>query len=132
MNRKFSMMKSIVIAAALVAGVSGLARADDSSMNMWTGDSYRYFNGGKNFPYGKPVLDNAPSTYSATPPKNALTYKQTHFPYANLGISDAVSDAPSTYRPSYPEDALTYKQTHFPFANLGVADASASSKAPAR
>jgi hypothetical protein len=129
MNRKFSMMKSIMIAAALVASVSGLARADDSgSMNMWTGDSYRYFNGGQNFPYGKPVLDNAPSTYRATPPKDALTYEQTHFPYANLGVSDA----PSTNRPSYPEDALTYKQTHFPFANLGVSDASASSKSPAR
>ena len=57
MNSKVSMMKSIVVAVALVAGVSGLARADDSSMNPFTGDSYAYFNGG----YDRPQIANATS-----------------------------------------------------------------------
>ena len=55
MNSKVSMMKSIVVAVALVAGVLGLARADDSSMNPFTGDSYAYFNGG----YDRPQIANA-------------------------------------------------------------------------
>ena len=46
MNSKVSIMKSMVVAVALVAGVSGIARADDSSMNPFTGDSYAYFNRG--------------------------------------------------------------------------------------
>jgi len=112
MNRKFSMMKSIMLVAALAAGVSGLARADDSSMNMWTGDSYAYFNGGQNFPLGKPVLDNAPSTWRPSPQQDALSFQQRHFPFALV-----VDNAPSTYRPGYPQDALTYQQQHFPFVN---------------
>ena len=31
MNRKFSMLKSMAVTLALVAGVSGIARADDNS-----------------------------------------------------------------------------------------------------
>src|ERR1700680_3618766 len=55
MNSKVSMMKSMVVAVALAAGVSGIARADDSSMNPFTGDSYAYFNNG-DLPRGdKPV-----------------------------------------------------------------------------
>ena len=54
MNSKVSMMKSMVVAVALAAGVSGIARADDSSMNRFGGDSYAYFN------MDKPVVNNAP------------------------------------------------------------------------
>ena len=46
MKSKSSMLKVMVVAAALAAGVSGIARADDSSMSPFTGDSYAYFNGG--------------------------------------------------------------------------------------
>lgn len=44
MNSKFSLVKSIAIAAALVAGVSGMARADDNDMTRLGGSSYAYFN----------------------------------------------------------------------------------------
>ena len=44
MSSKLSIVKSIVVSAALAAGVSGMARADDSSMNPFNGDSYAYFN----------------------------------------------------------------------------------------
>jgi hypothetical protein len=72
MNRKVSMMKSMVVAAALMAGVSGLAHADDSSMNRFTGASYAYFNGGQS---GKPVFDNAPSAWRQSRP-NGLPENQ--------------------------------------------------------
>jgi hypothetical protein len=113
MNRKLSTMKSIMLTAALAAGISGLARADDSSMNLFTGDSYAYFNGGKNFPYGKPVLDNVPSTYRPTPPQHALEFQQQHFPYVNAINSNAPSTAGAVFHPHdelpsvYGEPAVT-------------------------
>jgi hypothetical protein len=82
MSRKqYSLGKQLVLAAALALGTSGIALADDSGMNPFTGDSYAYFNGGQNFPYGKPVLDDAPSTYRPSYPQDALTYQQQHFPF---------------------------------------------------
>ena len=113
MSRKqYSLGNQLIVAAALALGTSSVALADDSSMNIWTGDSYAYFNGGQNFPLGKPVLDNAPSTWRPSPPQDALSFQQHHFPFALV-----VDNAPSTFRPSYPQDALTYQQQHFPFVN---------------
>ena len=113
MSRKqYSLGNQLIVAAALALGTSSVALADDSSMNIWTGDSYAYFNGGQNFPLGKPVFDNAPSTWRPSPPQDALSFQQRHFPFALV-----VDNAPSTYRPGYPQDALTYQQQHFPFVN---------------
>jgi len=42
MKSKLSMLKSIAVVAALVAGVSGVARADND-MNPFNGESYEYF-----------------------------------------------------------------------------------------
>jgi hypothetical protein len=55
MSSRISIIKGIVLVAVLAAGVSGMARADDSSMNPFTGDSYAYFNGG----YDRPQIANA-------------------------------------------------------------------------
>jgi hypothetical protein len=44
MNSKFSIVKSLMVAAALAAGASGMARADDSSMSRFGGESYADFN----------------------------------------------------------------------------------------
>ena len=60
MNTKFSIVKSVAVAAALAAGVSGIARADDSSMSRFGGDSYAHFNNG--------AVDNAPSTWRQSNP----------------------------------------------------------------
>jgi hypothetical protein len=38
----------------------GMARADDSSMNPFIGDSYAYFNGGNLPKIGNPVYDQFP------------------------------------------------------------------------
>src|SRR6059036_1936038 len=65
---KVSMMKSLVVAVVLAAGVSGVARADDNSMNPYTGDSYAYFNGGNLPRGGNPVIAKAPSTFRETNP----------------------------------------------------------------
>lgn len=47
MNRTNLSIRRHLVAAVLAAGglaASGAALADDSSMSMWTGDSYAYFN----------------------------------------------------------------------------------------
>ena len=67
MNSKVSMIKSMVVAVALAAGVSGLARADDSSMSRFGGDSYAYFNNG--------VVDKAPSAWRQANP-NGVSEQQ--------------------------------------------------------
>jgi hypothetical protein len=66
MNSK--LMNSIVVVAALVAGFSGMARADDSSMNPFIGDSYAYFNGGNLPKIGNPVFDNSASSWRQSHP----------------------------------------------------------------
>ena len=59
-----TLMKRVALAATLVVGASGVALADDSSMNPFTGESYAYFNGG----YDRPAIanssvDSAPSAW---------------------------------------------------------------------
>jgi len=68
MNSKFSIVKSIAVAAALAAGASGMARADDNSMNPFTGESYAYFNGCNLGQNCKPAFDTAPSAWRRAAP----------------------------------------------------------------
>ena len=68
MNSKLSIVKSTVVATALAAGVSGIARADGSSMNPFIGDSYADFNGGNLPQAGRPVFDQAPSEWRRSNP----------------------------------------------------------------
>jgi hypothetical protein len=64
MSRKpYSLSKQLVVAATLALGTSGVALADDSSMNPFTGDSYKYFNGGLG-QVNRPVVSNAPAAPS--------------------------------------------------------------------
>ena len=69
MNSKASMVKSTVAAVALAAGISGIAHADDSSMNPFIGDSYAYFNGGNlGHPTNPPVFAKRPSAWRQANP----------------------------------------------------------------
>jgi hypothetical protein len=69
-------MRGIAVAVALAAGLSGIARADDSSTNPFTGDSYAAFNGGNLGHITKPsILVNAPSSWRQANP-NGLSYRQ--------------------------------------------------------
>ena len=64
-----TLIKRVVLAAGLVVGASGVARADDSSMNPFTGDSYANFNGGYDRPaIVNPGFDNARSAWQQDNP----------------------------------------------------------------
>jgi len=104
MNRKVSMLKSMVVAVALVAGASGIARADDSSMNPFTGDSYAYFNRG-DLPRGdKPVFDKTPSAWRQANP-NGLSEGQ-----LEAASSEALSN--DFQRPTFDKGPSTWRQSH--------------------
>src|SRR6266480_4253146 len=75
MKSKFSIVKSVVVSAAFVAGVSSTALADDSSVN----------------PYGtSPAVDNAPSAWRQSH-ANGLAFSQ----FAAMG-SEAIAARPSS------------------------------------
>ena len=82
MSRKpYSLSKQLVVVTALALGASSLALADDSSMNPFTGDSYKYFNGGHTLGqtarFNGPVFSNAPvdSSWRQSHP-NGLTERE--------------------------------------------------------
>ncbi len=60
-----SLSKQLILVTALALGASGVSRADDSSMNPFIGDSYKYFNGGHNLgqpgPADRPAVGFAPA-----------------------------------------------------------------------
>jgi hypothetical protein len=63
--------KKALLLTALAAGASitGLAHADDSSMNPFTGESYAAFSGGYNRPtVANPTIDNSPSAWREANP----------------------------------------------------------------
>ena len=104
MNSKVSMMKSMVVAVALAAGISGVARADDSSMNPFTGDSYAYFNNG-DLPRGdKPVFDKSASTWRQTNPKGV--------PERQLESESSEALAADFQRPTFDKSRSTWRQAH--------------------
>ena len=63
------MLAALSLAVALVAGVAGVARADDSSMSRFGGDGYAYFH------EDKPVVSYAPSEFRNEDP-HGLTESQ--------------------------------------------------------
>jgi len=93
MNSQFSFVKSIALTAALVAGVSGMARADDSSMSRFGGDSYTYFNNA--------VVDKAPSVWRQSHP-NGVSEQQLEAEssegLANDFAHPSFAKKPSTWR----------------------------------
>ena len=97
MSSKFSLVKSIALTAALVASVSGMARADDSSMSRFGGDSYAYFNNA--------VVDKAPSAWRQSHP-NGVSERQLQALSSESLASDftkpTFDKAPSTFRQAYP------------------------------
>jgi hypothetical protein len=91
------MLKSIALTAALVAGVSGVARADDSSMNPFTGDSYADFNR----PTSKASTDpawrqNHPNGFTHLEEERLLSHSMAYQP------APVFDTAPSAWRQSHP------------------------------
>ena len=95
MNRKISMMKSIVVAVALAAGVSGMAHAGDGSMGRF-GDSYAYFN--------SQVIDKSPSAWRQANP-NGVSERQ-------LEALSSEALANDFQRPTFDKGPSTWRQTH--------------------
>ncbi len=99
MNSRASVTKSLVVAAALVAGVSGVARADDNSLSRFGGDGYAYFGG------DKPIASKASSAFRHSNPQG-LSLSQ----YQGLSSEGpawhpapvAIDKSPSTFRRTYP------------------------------
>ena len=64
-RKPYSLSKQLVVATSLALGASGVALADDSSMNPFTGESYKYFNGGNTVGnaarFNRPVFSNVPA-----------------------------------------------------------------------
>jgi len=97
MNSNSSMLKSIVVATALIAGVSGIARADDNSMGRFGGDSYAYFSSAG--------VDAAPSTWRQANPNGVSERQLQALASEGLGYdSDRPSfdRTPSTWRQANP------------------------------
>ena len=106
MSSKVSMLKSIALTAALVAGVSGIARADDSSMNPLIGDSYAAFNGGNLPKTGNPGYDNSPSSWrQANPDGLSMRQFQSLTTFAPMVYKPApvLDNAPSAWRQRHPD-----------------------------
>jgi hypothetical protein len=104
MKSKFTMLKSIAAIAVLAAGVSGIAHADDSSMNPFTGDSYAYFNNG-DLPKGdKPLFDKSASTWRRANPKG--------LPERQLEALSSEALANDFQRPTFDKGPSAWRQTH--------------------
>ena len=105
MNSRFSMMKCIAVAVALAAGLSGIARADDSSTNPFTGDSYASFNGGNLGHITKPPFFKTPSSWRQANP-NGLSERQLETLSSEALANDfqrpSFDKAPSTWRQANP------------------------------
>src|SRR5258705_11211643 len=73
MSRKlYPLMKSAVAAGVLGVAMSGVANADDSSMNPFQGESYKDFNGGAGRPQTvNPAFPPAPSEWRRHLPAGA-------------------------------------------------------------
>ena len=104
MNSKVSMLKSMVVAVALVAGVSGIARADDSSMNPFTGDSYSYFNKGDLPRTGNPVFDKGASAWRQANPRG--------LPERQLEALSSEALANDFQRPSFDKAPSAWRQAN--------------------
>jgi hypothetical protein len=99
MSSKISMVKSVVVAVALAAGVSGIAQADDNSMSRWGGDGYAYFH------QDAPIVSKAPSTFKQANPHglSEQQYQALSDESETWQLASPVFDyAPSSWRQSHP------------------------------
>ena len=107
MNSKISILKSMAVGVALAAGISGIARADDSSLNPFIGDSYAYFNGGDLGHITKPpVFAKGTSAFRQANP-NGLSERQLQT-LSSSSESSAYNAAPAVFDKA----PSTWRQAH--------------------
>jgi hypothetical protein len=106
MNRRFSVMKRIAVCAVFAAGLSGTARADDSSTNPFTGDSYAAFNGGNLGQIIKPPFVKTPSSWRQAN-HDGLSERQLEALSSEALANDfqrpSVDKAPPSFAQSHPQ-----------------------------
>ena len=100
-RKPYSLSTQLVVATALALGASSVALADDSSMNPFTGDSYKYFNGGHTLGqaarFNGAVFSNAPvdSSWRQSHP-NGLTERELQALSSSTLASWQVPSAPKS------------------------------------
>ena len=115
MSRKpYSLSKRLVVATALALGASSVALADDSSMNPFTGDSYKYFNGsnlGAPGQVNRPVFSSAPAipAWRQSHPNGLTDRELAALSSSGLSVSAEQLDPPIFA--SAPADP-SWRQTH--------------------
>ena len=116
MSRKpYSLSKQLVVVTALALGASSVALADDSSMNPFTGDSYKYFNGGHTLGqaarFNGAVFSNAPvdSSWRQSHP-NGLTERELQA-LSSSGLAASASQLDPLVFASAPADT-SWRQSH--------------------
>jgi hypothetical protein len=97
MNSKLSILKSVVVSAALAASVSGTALADESSKNPVSGDST------------SPVFDNAPSAWRQSHPNGLSINQIAAMSTPVFKPAPVLDNAPSAWRQSHP-NGLSFNQ----------------------
>ena len=98
-------VRNVAVAVAVAAGFSGVARADDSSMNPFTGDSYASFNGGNLGHITKaPVFVETPSSWRQANPKG-LSERQ-------LQALSSEALASAFEKPTFDNGPSTWRQAH--------------------
>jgi hypothetical protein len=114
-RKPYSLNKQLVVATALALGASGVALADDSSMNPFTGDSYKYFNGGHTLAestrFNRPVFSATPAdpSWRQSHP-NGLTERELQA-LSSSDLSASAGQLNPTVFASAPADPL-WRQSH--------------------
>jgi len=116
MSRKpYSLSKQFVVAASLALGASSVALADDNSMNPFTGESYKYFNGGQTLgergQFNRPVFSKVPAdpSWRQSHP-NGLTERELQA-LSSSDLSASASQLETPFFASAPADP-SWRQSH--------------------
>jgi hypothetical protein len=95
-GRQYLLTRQLLTVTVLALGVSGIALADDSSMNPFTGEAFVYFNGGWN--RGNPnMLAQNPHPQGAAAGTRQKKDEQTIESKTRLANRETPTTSPSTY-----------------------------------
>ena len=114
-RQHYARCKQVVVAATLALGAISSALADDSSMNPFAGDSYKYFNGGHTLGqaarFNGAVFSNAPvdSSWRQSHP-NGLTERELQA-LSSSGLAASASQLDPLVFASAPADT-SWRQSH--------------------
>ena len=108
MRQSRSSFRRVLVVAALAAAGAGVAHADDSSLNPFTGESYAAFNGADRPAIANPQFDPRPSAWRQQNPSglSERVFQSYSAPGENWRVSPPeYADAPAvaSFRASHPD-----------------------------